>query len=44
MKFERCEIDWEAYHQQCQTGACFICEILAGNPEYPADIVYEDEA
>jgi len=39
--FERYQIDWEAYHQRCQTGPCFICEIIAGNPDYPADIVYE---
>jgi len=41
--FERYQIDWEAYHQRCQTGPCFICEIIAGNPDYPADIVYEDD-
>ena len=36
------EPDWEAYHRRCQTGPCFICEIVAGNPEYPAHIIYED--
>jgi diadenosine tetraphosphate (Ap4A) HIT family hydrolase len=41
--FERYQIDWEAYHRRCQTGPCFICEIIAGNPDYPADIVYEDD-
>ena len=37
------EPDWEAYHQRCQTGPCFVCEIVAGNPEYPAHIIYEDD-
>lgn len=41
--FERYQIDWEAYHHRCQTGPCFVCEIIAGNPDYPADIVYEDD-
>ena len=41
--FERYQIDWEAYIQRCQTGPCFVCEIIARNPDYPADIVYEDE-
>jgi ATP adenylyltransferase len=41
--FERYQMDWDAYHERCQTGPCFICEIIAGNPEYPADIIYEDE-
>jgi diadenosine tetraphosphate (Ap4A) HIT family hydrolase len=27
-----------------RTGPCFICEIVAGNPEYPHHIVYEDDA
>ena len=41
--FERYEIDWDAYHYRAQTGACFICGIVARNPEFPAHIVYEDE-
>lgn len=41
--FERYEIDWDAYHQRAQTGACFICGIVARNPDFPAHIVYEDD-
>lgn len=26
-----------------QTGPCFICQIVARNPDYPAHIVYEDD-
>lgn len=42
-EYERYEIDAEAYHRRCQTGPCFICRIVARDPAYPADIVYEDE-
>ncbi|MBN1937801.1 MAG: HIT family protein [Anaerolineae bacterium] len=41
--FERFKIDFDAYHLRAQTGPCFICEIIARNPDYPAHIVYEDE-
>jgi ATP adenylyltransferase len=41
--FERYHIDWEAYHHQARTGPCFICQIVARNPDYPAYIVYEDD-
>jgi diadenosine tetraphosphate (Ap4A) HIT family hydrolase len=41
--FERYEIDSDAYHQRAQTGKCFICGIVARNPEFPAHIVYEDD-
>lgn len=41
--FERYKIDVEAYHHRAQTGPCFICEIVARNPDYPAHIVYEDD-
>ena len=41
--YERYQIDWEAYHHRCQTGPCFICEIIAGNPDYPADLIYADD-
>lgn len=45
--FERYHIDEgdvEAYARRCQTGPCFICEIVAGNPDYEHRIVYEDDA
>jgi len=35
--------DWQDFHNRAQTGPCFICEIIAGNPDYPAHILYEDE-
>jgi diadenosine tetraphosphate (Ap4A) HIT family hydrolase len=45
--FERYYVDAkdvEAYARRCQTGPCFICEIVAGNPDYEHHMVYEDEA
>lgn len=41
--FERFKVDLDAFHHQAQTGPCFICQIVARNPEYPAHIVYEDD-
>ncbi|UCC77506.1 MAG: HIT family protein [Anaerolineales bacterium] len=41
--FQRQPMDMEAYQCRVQTGPCFICEIVAGNPEYPHHIVYEDD-
>jgi diadenosine tetraphosphate (Ap4A) HIT family hydrolase len=41
--YERSKFDWDAYHRAVQTGPCFICEIAAGNPDYPANLVYEDD-
>ncbi len=35
--------DIEAYAQRSQHGPCFICEIVAGNPEYRHHIIYEDD-
>jgi diadenosine tetraphosphate (Ap4A) HIT family hydrolase len=40
---ERYEPDWDAYHQRCQTGPCFVCQIVARHPDFPAHIVYEDD-
>ena len=40
---DRSKLDPDAYHHRAQTGPCFICEIVARNPEYPAHIVYEDD-
>ncbi len=39
----RRQIDLEAYHERARTGPCFICSIVARDPEFPAHIVYEDE-
>ena len=41
--FQRQPMDMEAYQRRVRTGPCFICEIVAGNPEYPHHIVYEDD-
>jgi len=41
--YERYQIDWQAYHQRAQTGPCFVCQIIARNPDFPADIIYEDD-
>lgn len=41
--YERYQPDWPALHRQFQAGPCFICQIVARNPDYPAHIVYEDD-
>jgi len=38
----RRRIDFEAVRSEL-AGRCFICELLAGNPEYAHHVVYEDE-
>lgn len=41
---ERYHIDAREYVQSCQTGPCFVCEIVAGNPEYKHHVAYEDDS
>ena len=41
--FERYKLDSDAYHHRAQTGPCFVCRIIARDPDYPAHIVHEDE-
>jgi diadenosine tetraphosphate (Ap4A) HIT family hydrolase len=41
---ERQSFDVETYIQRCQAGPCFICQIVAGNPEERHRIVYQDDA
>ena len=36
-------VDFEAIRQRVGD-RCFICELIAGNPEFPHHMVYEDEA
>lgn len=36
-------VDFEAIRNRLD-GRCFICEMLAGNPDYSHHIVYEDDA
>jgi diadenosine tetraphosphate (Ap4A) HIT family hydrolase len=38
----RRKIDFEGVRRRLG-GRCFICELLAGNPEYEHELVYEDE-
>ena len=38
---QRVDMDWEAYHRLVRR-ACFVCELLAGNPEYPHHVVHRD--
>jgi len=40
---QRRAFDVDAYVRRSQRGACFICEIVAGNPEYCHHVVYEDD-
>jgi len=37
------EKEIEDYITLCQTGPCFICEIVAGNPEYHQHVIYQDD-
>ena len=39
---ERCQLDRDAYEARCQTGPCFICEIVAGKSDSPDHIIYQD--
>lgn len=39
----RKSFDFETYVHEIQTKPCFLCEIVAGNPEYDHHLVYEDE-
>lgn len=36
-------MDIDAYERRARTGPCFVCEVLAGNPDYPGRVVYADE-
>ena len=35
--------EMEAYKERSRSGACFICEIVAGTTDDPASIVYRDD-
>jgi len=35
--------DWKEFHDRAQTGPCFICHIIAGDPDYPHYILYKDD-
>ncbi|MFF2144635.1 phosphotransferase [Kitasatospora sp. NPDC058190] len=40
---KRVEFDEQAYAQRSQAGPCFICRMLAGDPEFRHEIIYRDE-
>jgi diadenosine tetraphosphate (Ap4A) HIT family hydrolase len=40
---QRRSFDLQSYMRDIQTRPCFICELVAGNPAYAHEIVYEDE-
>ena len=37
--YDRYQLDMDAYNKRVQTRPCFICEIVAKNPQYPTHIV-----
>ena len=37
-------MDIEAYERRVRSGPCFICALVAGDPDYDHERVYEDEA
>ena len=43
-KARRRPVDLVDYVRRSQSGPCFVCEIVAGNPEYRHHVVYEDDA
>jgi hypothetical protein len=43
-RFERYLPDLDAYHRRARGGPCFVCAIVAGDPEFSGQPkVYEDE-
>jgi diadenosine tetraphosphate (Ap4A) HIT family hydrolase len=40
---DRQPFDQAAYDRRVRSGTCFICELLAGNPDYRHHIVYRDD-
>jgi diadenosine tetraphosphate (Ap4A) HIT family hydrolase len=40
---QRHQIDTQEYVRRITHGTCFICEFLAGNPQYHHHMVYENE-
>jgi diadenosine tetraphosphate (Ap4A) HIT family hydrolase len=42
--FERYHPDLDAYHCRARCGPCFVCAIVASDPEFPGHpVVYQDE-
>lgn len=43
-RFERYHPDFDAYHRRVRGGPCFVCAIVAGDPEFSGHhVVYQDE-
>jgi histidine triad (HIT) family protein len=43
-RFERYPPDLDAYYRHARGGPCFVCAIVAGDPEFSGHpTVYEDE-
>jgi diadenosine tetraphosphate (Ap4A) HIT family hydrolase len=40
---QRQSFDFQSYIRDIQTRPCFICEMVAGNPAYAHEIIYEDD-
>jgi diadenosine tetraphosphate (Ap4A) HIT family hydrolase len=36
-------LDVAAYERRSREGPCFVCETLAGNPDYPGEVVWADD-
>jgi diadenosine tetraphosphate (Ap4A) HIT family hydrolase len=36
-------MDTAAYERRSREGPCFICETLAGNPDYPGHLIWTDD-
>ena len=41
---KRKTFDVQAYFDRIKKEPCFICEMLAGNLEYPHHIIYQDDS
>lgn len=41
--YERFQPDWEAYVRRAQTGPCFICKVIQGDPDFPTHWIYDDD-
>ncbi len=42
--FERYAPDLDAYHARARTGPCFVCGIVARDPDFPSHhVIYEDD-
>ncbi|WP_433236547.1 HIT family protein [Actinomadura nitritigenes] len=43
MMADRQPMDHEAYESRARGGPCFVCALLAGNPGYAHETIYEDD-